>query len=276
MILMQVILLSFQVFAVEEKTYVPDSIVTYKKVGQSELRLHMFFPPGYKKTDKHPAIVFFFGGGWSKGTPTQFYPQAAYLASRGMVGITAEYRVWSTHKTSPRECVKDGKSAIRWLRQHAGELGIDPQKIAASGGSSGGHVAAATGTTKAFEEDGEDLHISSRPNALVLFNPVFDNGPGGFGYDRVKAYWHDISPMHNIDKGTPPTIVLIGTEDSKTPPDIVMEYKKRMENVGGHCEVVFYKGQSHGFFNANHHENYIKTLLEMDRFLVSQGYLKPL
>ena len=145
----------------------PSTIVTYKKIDSHQLKLHVFNPKGHKKGDARPAIIFFFGGGWNGGTVAQFYPQSEYLAERGMVAISAEYRVKSRHKTTPLECVKDGNSAIRWVRTHAKELGIDPDKILAGGGSAGGHVAAATGTTKGIFEEGEDTKVSSRPDALL-------------------------------------------------------------------------------------------------------------
>ena len=252
---------------------VPDRDVVYKRVGDTELKLHIFNPPNLSESDKRPAIVFFFGGGWFQGHPRQFYPHCEYLASRGMVAMSAEYRVSSRNKTTPKECVMDGKSAVRWIRQHAAELGIAPDKVMAGGGSAGGHVAAATGTTKGFEEDGEDLGISSRPCALVLFNPVFDNGPRGYGYDQVKAYWKQISPMHNIDSNTPPTIVFLGTKDALIPAATAEAYQKRMQESGNRCDLHLYEGQPHGFFNYNQKENYTKTVIAMDRFLASLGYL---
>jgi arylsulfatase A-like enzyme/acetyl esterase/lipase len=206
---------------------VPDKKVVYKTAGDAELKLHIFNPEGLSASDKRPAIVFFFGGGWTRGSPSQFYRHCDYLASRGMVAIAAEYRVKSRDKTTPRECVKDGKSAIRWVRENADELGIDPSRIAAGGGSAGGHVAAAVATVDGFEEESDPLKISCRPDALVLFNPVFDNGPGGWGHGTVKAYWEEISPMHNISKTTPPTVVFLGTKDNLIPVATVEEYQSR-------------------------------------------------
>ena len=107
----------------------PTRSVVYKKVDGVELKLHIFQPDDFKQTDKRPAIVFFFGGGWVSGSPSQFYPHSAYLASRGMVAMAADYRVKNRNKTTPFECVRDGKSAIRWVRGHAAELGIDPERI---------------------------------------------------------------------------------------------------------------------------------------------------
>ena len=249
----------------------PDQIVEYKKVGDAVLHLHVFNPPGHKTSDKTPAIVFFFGGGWNGGTPSQFYGQGAYLASRGMVAISAEYRTKKSNDTTPQECVKDGNSAMRWARSHAAELGIDPDRLAAGGGSAGGHVAAATGTLKGFNEAGEDTKISCRPNALVLFNPVFDNGPQGYGYDRVKDYWKEFSPIDNIDASTPPTTVFLGTKDNLIPVDTANRYQKLLQDAGGRCDLHLYEGEQHGFFNR---EKFTETLIEADKFLTSLGYLK--
>jgi acetyl esterase/lipase len=191
-----------------------------------------------------------------------------------MVAMSAEYRVKSKHGTSPRECVKDGKSAIRWIRLHANELGIDPRRLAAGGGSAGGHVAAATATVDGFNQEGEDRSISCRPNALVLFNPVFDNGPVGYGYDRVKEYWEQFSPMHNISENTPPTIVFLGTKDKLIPVATAERYKKLMAGKGCRCDLHLYKDQGHGFFNYRNKKYYAATVIEADKFLVSLGYLK--
>ena len=252
---------------------------TYKEASGSRLRLYLFRPEGHQAGDKRPAIVFFFGGGWNGGSPKQFEPHARYLARRGMVAIVADYRVKSRQKTSPFECVKDGKSAVRWLRKNAVRLGIDPSRIAAGGGSAGGHVAAATGTVPGLEEDGEDTSVSYLPNALVLFNPVFDNGPMGYGHSRVKDRFREISPIHNLSKKTPPTIVFLGTKDKLVPVSPAQRYKKLMEKSGGRCDLHLYKDQPHGFFNGPDRGGafnpyYLKTVTAMDRFLASLGYLK--
>jgi acetyl esterase/lipase len=191
-----------------------------------------------------------------------------------MVAISAEYRTEDRSQTTPQECVKDAKSVIRWLRVHAGELGIDPNRIAGGGGSAGGHMAAATGILDGFNEEREDTSVSCIPNALVLFNPVADNGPGGFGHDRVKAYWTEFSPLHNIHKNAPPTLILTGSVDSAFKIASARDFKKRMDAVGVRCDLHVYEGQPHAFFNRGHSEEmYFRTLLESDRFLVSLGYL---
>jgi acetyl esterase len=250
----------------------PDRSVVYKQVGDVALKMHIFNPADHQASDKRPAIVFFFGGGWVGGSPSQFYPHCKHLADRGMVAIAADYRVKNQHNTTPRECVMDGKSAVRWIRKHASELGVDPNRVAAGGGSAGGHVAAATATVSGFDENADDLSVSARPDALVLFNPVFDNGPDGYGYDRVKDYWQAISPMHNISATTPPTVVMLGTSDRLIPVETAQEYKRLMEAKGVRCDLHLYAGQPHGFFNYSRKENYDQTVADMDRFLESLGY----
>ena len=112
-----------------------------------------------------------------------------------MVAISAQYRTKSSHGTGPKDCVEDGKSAIRWVRGHATELGIDPKRMAVGGGSAGGHVAAASTYCPGFDAAGEDTSISTRADALLLFNPVADNGPdGGRGHKKVKSYWGEFRP----------------------------------------------------------------------------------
>jgi len=144
----------------------------YKKTGAVELPIHIFVPKNHQPNDKRPAIVFFFGGGWRSGSPQQFQNHCQYLASRGMVAMIAEYRVLNRHGVKAVMCFRDAKSAIRWVRQNAERLGIDPDRLAAGGGSAGGHLAGALGTIHEFDEEDEDISISSVPNALLLFNPA--------------------------------------------------------------------------------------------------------
>jgi len=248
----------------------------YKEVDGYSLNLHIFRSPAHiSGAAPKPAIVFFFGGGWAGGTPTQFYPQCEYLADRGMVAMAAEYRVKSRHNTTPFECVMDGKSALRWIRKNAAKLGVDPERIGAGGGSAGGHVAAAVATVPGLNEEGEDLSISCLPDTLVLFNPVYDNGPGGFGYPKLKDRYREISPMHNLREGMPSTIVFLGDQDRLIPVSTAEKFRDEMRKLGNRSELVVYPGQSHGFFNQGKPGGgYLKTLQEMDKFLNSLGWLE--
>lgn len=252
----------------------PDSTVIYKTINNLELELHFFFPPNHQMTDKKPAIVFFHGGGWKNGKPAQFYMQCKYLASRGMVAMSAQYRTRKYNGTTPKECVKDGKSTMRWIRKHATQYGINPNLLAAGGGSAGGHIAAATATLDGFNEEGEDTSVSCIPNALVLFNPVINNSSEGYGYDRVKPYWKEFSPHHNLHIGTPPTIFIVGTEDKLVKRNIAKQYKNKMEELGLRCDLIIYEGANHGFFNKKkNEEKHYQSLVDADRFLISLKYL---
>lgn len=248
----------------------PGQVMPYKQTPQGELKLHVFNPPNHKLSEPAPAIVFFFGGGWNGGSPSQFYGQSEHLAKRGMVAICAEYRTKNGHGTDPRCCVQDAKSAMRWVRGHAPELGIDPARIAAGGGSAGGHLAAATAILLAFDEPGENTAIACRPQALVLFNPVIDNSAEGYGNDRVQEYWRDFSPLHNLREGTPPTVFFLGTKDDLIPVATAEKFKAAMEANGDRCDLHLYEDQPHGFFNKAKYE---ETLAEADRFLASLGWI---
>ena len=254
---------------------VPCAQLVYKTVGTATLKIHVFQPDGHQATDRRPGIVHFFGGGWNGGSPGQFYRHCQYLASRGMLAMAAEYRVTSVHGSTPFESLSDAKSAMRWVRAHAAELGLDPQRLAAGGGSAGGHLATATALVGSFDEPGDDLSTCPRPNALVLYNPVYFNGPGGCGYERVKCRWQEFSPFHNIAAGAPPSVVFFGTEDHLMPVPRALEFQRLMAAVGTRSELFLYPGQKHAFFNyrADGSPYFLATLYEADRFLTSLGYL---
>ena len=143
----------------------------YKHASGDDLWIYRFAPEDHNPAkDRRPAVVFFFGGGWNGGGVKQFQQHARYLAGRGMVAFLADYRVKSRQGTAPDACVADGKSAIRWVQANSGHLGINPNRITAGGGSAGGHVAACPEVIDALDEPDEDSSVSSRPNAMVLFN----------------------------------------------------------------------------------------------------------
>ena len=255
----------------------------YKTIGDVKLSLWIFEPAAGPKTNR-PAIVFFFGGGWTSGSPTQFEQQCRHLAARGMVAITADYRVASRHQVKPTACVADAKSALRWVRANAQRLGLDPNRIAAGGGSAGGHLAAAIATLPDFDEPTENRTVSSVPNALVLFNPALVLAPmaglplEGFGTrvpeERMGSAPQNLSPAHHVKRGTPPAIIFHGKADTTVPYATAEAFTRVMLAAGNRCELVGYEGAAHGFFNFGRpNSRYAETLAAMDKFLVSLGWL---
>ena len=255
------------------------NVETYRKIGGTELKLWIF-NPATKSEKPLPCIVFFFGGGWSSGTPAQFEPQSRHLASRGMIAIVADYRVKSRQNALPADCVSDAKACVRWVRANASRLGIDPMRIAVGGGSAGGHLAAAVATVPGLDSATDDKTVSCLPNALILFNPgtVMAPFPGlelkGFGAGLDKARFGceptEISPIHHVKKGLPPTIIFHGKADTTVPYATVEKFTEVMKAAGNRCELIGYEGQPHGFFNK---AKYPETLEATDGFLVSLGYL---
>lgn len=176
---------------------------TYKKIEGCALFLETIYPPEFNAVKTYPAIIFFFGGGWKTGNRSQFREQAKYFAKRGAVCFLADYRTESNFGTTPFEAVEDAKSAMRFIRSHANDFHIAKNKIVACGGSAGGQLAAATALIESYDALNDDLKVSPIPDALILFNPVLDNGPGGYGYNRVGDAYKNFSPLHNIHKGAP-------------------------------------------------------------------------
>jgi acetyl esterase len=251
-------------------------LVLYKQKDTTTLFLDVYYPEKADSQKTRPAIIFFFGGGWVSGDRTQFVNQAKHFSKRGMVCFLADYRTRNNNRATPFESLKDAKSAIRFIRKNASLFGVDEGKIVASGGSAGGQLAAATALVNNYVEDTDDLSISCIPNALVLFNPVIDNGPGGYGYEKIGDEYKNFSPLHNIKKGAPPTIIFLGTLDKHIPVETAAYYKKVMEKVESRCYLKLYEGQGHGFFNFKNMEYYKKTVDDADDFLVSLGYLKKI
>ncbi len=249
----------------------PTKSFVYKQVKDAKLEMVVHYPPAWKDTDKRPGIVFFFGGGWTNGTIVAFETQAEYLASRGMVAARADYRVKSRQGVTPKECVEDAKSAVRWFRQNAAKLGVDPDRIVAAGGSAGGHIAACTTFTPGLDAEGEDTTISCKANALVLYNPVLRfTAPSlaeRVGNDQALA--KAISPTEHLQKDSPPTLLLYGTADTlKAQGD---EFMAKSKELGHKSELYVAEGEKHGFFNRAPWRE--KTTQRMAEFLESIGYL---
>lgn len=239
----------------------------YKEIGTVKLKMVVYSPEEMSASDTLPAMIFFFGGGWETGNITQFQYYAQNYAKKGLITILADYRISSVHGTTPFESLKDAKSAVRYLKQHAKALQIDTTRLIASGGSAGGHLAAACFTNETIDEDTDPMEFTSKPKVLVLFNPVVDNSINGYGYDRLGDRWEEFSPLHNVRSPFPPTIFFLGTKDNLIPVATGQLFKQEIEAVGGRCDLKLYEGVGHGFFNQAEYRD--RVILDVDTFLRS-------
>jgi acetyl esterase len=251
----------------------PTRTVVYKKVGDRELVLHIFEPPGFKTSDKRPCFLIIHGGGWTGMEPRRMFPFAADFAKLGMVGISVQYRL-ANPKTGVTvfDCVKDARSSMRYVRAHAAELGIDPQKIVASGGSAGGHLAAATALFDDVNEATDDLKVSPMPNAMMLLFPVIDTSAEGYGNAKIGERWQEISPVHHVRAGVPPTLIFHGTADPTTPFKGAKLFQEEMQKAGNRCELDVNEGGVHGYLMRTQ-ELYDDTMRKTEAFLKSLGLL---
>ena len=249
-------------------------VVDFKRVGEVTLRMHIVGPAA--GTDR-TAIVLFFCGSWTGFNAAKYFPQSAYFASRGALCFNAEVRSIGVHKTTPTECLIDAKSAIRWVRQHASDYGIDPQRIVAFGASAGGQVAACTALVDELNDPDDDARVSATPNALMLACPVLvvheqDRHVALFGSEqRAKA----LSPVLRVRPKSPPALIMQGGEDTRTPPENAARFVAAMRQAGNRCDLRTYPRAGHGFHNysTGHNVNFVETVRDMDNFLISLGIL---
>jgi acetyl esterase/lipase len=251
----------------------------YKSVGDVSLPVYIWEPepdkaPPYPKS----VAAFFFSSGWDHGQVAQFAPHCVYFASRGMMTMAFDYRVSNRHKTGPLEAIADARSAMRWIRLNAVELGINPGKIVGVGGSGGAHAITSAAMLNGFDDPADILESSPAPNALVLFNPVLDTSKKGFGLDRFPdaGTAKDANLIRAIRPGLPPMLIMHGTGDRVVPFAGTYEFAKKASKKKNFCRLIEFEGQGHGFFNFNlSFEKYEVTLMAMDEFFVELGFLEP-
>jgi len=244
-------------------TIKPEKIL-YKEVDTVKLYIHLFRPSDYDETQTYSAIMFIHGGGWVEGKSKAFYRQSMYFASRGMITMSIDYRIKNVHGTTPFDATQDVHDAYLFLLDHAKEWRIDKKKIVVGGGSAGGHLA----TTTVFWGK-----KTRKPLALLLFNPVLDTSPTGFGNKYMEGRYMELSPIDNIVKNQPPSIILVGTKDKVLPVETAMKYKRLAEEKGSECRVVLYDGQEHAFFSRKPVKYFVDTTEQCDYFLQELGVL---
>jgi acetyl esterase len=226
----------------------PTRLVTYKKVGDLELRLRLFEPAGHRPSDQAPCFLVIHGGGWVAGTPTIMYALGDDFARRGWVVASMEYRFHTKDgATTVFDSVRDARSAMRYLRSHAAELGIDPRKILAGGRSAGGHLAVAAALCDGVDDPQDDKNVSCVPNVLALYSPVIDTSAEGYGHELIGERWQELSPRHLVRPGLPPTLVLHGTGDTVTPVVGAKAFHEAMQKAGNRCELVLHEKGGHSY-----------------------------
>ena len=241
----------------------------YKTSAGKERQMEIFFPPNHEPAkSKVPGIILFHGGGWQSGTLQQFRAACAYFASRGLVCATAEYQMLDktaaklpAGESKKRVCVTDAKSAIRWFKQHAGELGIDPARIITGGGSAGGHISALATMNPGLNDPADPKGIDTSVVAYLWFNPAF-------APDDHKDPEIDI--LSQMNAGLPPAISFFGDKDDWKIGWDAAHLKWKQLGVKT-IELHIAKEQKHSFFNKDPWRTV--TLIEADKFLVKHGFL---
>ena len=244
----------------------PHTQWTYRISGGRELQLDVFLPAGYEESaGPFPALVFFHGGSWREGDPSNHYADCAHWAKRGMVAVSAEYRLKDENTKVPIECMKDAKSAVRFLRANAEKLKINPNKIVVAGDSAGGQLAASTATvTRPESGHPDDPEVSCRPDVLILSSPYW-----------VTGCSPEDTPTNFIVPGLPPTIAFLGDSDTAIRIDFLMDFHERLKKAGNASELHIGIGGKHGFINGRNPANkfFPWALGLQEVFLVKHGIL---
>lgn len=232
--------------------------IVYKESGGQQRRLEVNYPPGHDPSARRvPGVLLFHGGAWKGGTRDQLRSWCKYLAGRGLVAATADYQL----KAGKAACVTDAKSAIRWMKSHADELGIDPERLILGGSSAGGHIALLASITPGINDPGDPQDLDTSAVAYILLNPAFAEKEKDPNVDATKQ----------IKPGLAPAIVFFGDQD-----DWLKGWRMVQKILvdTGNTNVQFWiaEGQKHGFL-AKQPWNSLTTAAA-DRFLVSLGLLE--
>jgi acetyl esterase/lipase len=223
----------------------------YREAGATPaLRLFVVKPVGWKAGDRRTALMFFFGGGWTTGTPASSIFWARFAAEHGMVGLAPDYRTKGRNDTSPLASVADSRAALHWVQEHAAELGLDPAHIAVGGNSAGGHVALWTAITAAPPGSAESESPRLKPAALILFSTVSDTSAAtGYTPKRFGENTSALSPVHQLDARMPPVLAFHGDADKTVPLSQALALRDRLVATGNTCELHIVPGGGHNFGN---------------------------
>lgn len=235
--------------------------VVYGRAGEVELKLDLARPRAGR--GPFPAVVWIHGGGWMSGDRTMGHGPLRLLATHGYVAASISHR-FTTEAKWPAQ-LHDAKTAVRYLRTHAQELGIDASRIGVMGESSGGHLALMVGLTDendGFEGNDDWPGVSSRVQAVVSystltdFTQLEDEPPQseaefkdyaakrallvalGGTEDPHDPVWAQLSPVSYVDRDDPPVLMFQGELDDVVPPDQVGYLERKMQAAGARHQVI--------------------------------------
>ena len=280
-VLIHLILASVFIYAQENNASIETVEYVYKTIDSKSLNAYVFFPIDKQKVEKSPAIAIFHGGGWAMGEPSWGFGRAQQYAQMGFVAIAVQYRISDQESVTPIDAMEDTKDFFLWARENSTILEIHKDSIVAYGWSAGGHLIASAAVFPKFIPD---KRISSVPDALILHSPALSViNDGWFGkllLQRGKPI--DFSPAENIKGSLPPSIIVIGRDDTVTPLEYSELFQSEMLKHGNTCELHVYNGVGHMFTPSDQpddgwpkpdEEVSDKAFNEIERFLKSRGYI---
>ena len=255
---------------------------TYKIVGSDSLKAYVFIPQQVSNKDKQPSIVIFHGGGWVMGEPSWGFGHAKRFTKLGLVSIVAQYRLSDQKNTTPIDAMSDARDLIIWTRENSKDLGICKDSIVAYGWSAGAHLIASSAV---FPDFNSDSSISSIPNALVLHSPALSLVNDGW-FKKLLLYRGvpvDYSPAENIKGSLPPSIIVVGKDDTVTPVEESVLFHNNTLKYGNISYLHIYDGVGHLFTPSDQPDNewpnpdkevLSRAFNEIDLFLKGLDYIK--
>jgi acetyl esterase len=253
----------------------------YREVDGQKLNAYVFAPRGEVSLKPTAAVLLFHGGGWVAGNADWTAGEARRFAAYGLTAVSVDYRL-TEGKTTPIEALDDARAAFRWVRRHAAEFNIDPQRVAGYGVSAGAHLVAAAATID-LPGDGID-DASSKPDLLLLWSPALDVAADKWFVKLLqgRANAADYSPLKHAGASTPPTCIVNGDKDTLTPLSKAERFRKRVVRAGGICELHVYPGVGHLLTRnlKDQEDNFdpdpdfrADGKAQFERFLKERGYL---
>lgn len=263
------------VYTESANAYKGHLIKTYKTVEGLTLDLHIFLPDTSYQYTKRPVMVYFSGGSWTEGTPEWDFYNCENYAKKGWVAVSVEYRVADRFETTPSEAVKDARSAIRWLRQHAGAYNIDTSRIVASGNSAGGHLVLATALSTEVNERSDNLRFSPVPNLLLVnggvYNLFADESTDWISRRlKNKKAVTQLSPLQLLRKGIPPVLIIHGTNDQSVDFASAKVFAEQMKQLENELEFHALEGAPHYIWYDRRFSGKVSTIRK--DFLKKYGY----